>query len=348
MRRIPPSGASKRETEGNARKRRKEMFGKGLIRVWVGILVLSGMFLLGQDSWEPAECTDLDGDGYGSPADVSCMYPELDCDDGNADVYPGAPELCDEVDNQCEGDEGYGEVDEGCDMVQIPAGCFDMGDPFGEGHSGELPVHNVCISAFEMDVHEVTNAEYAACVDDGACTLPFHTMGTWERPTYYGDPAYDDFPVIWVSWDQATDYCTWAGKRLPTEAEWEYAARGGLAGKRYPWGDTISGSDANYLDSGDPWDNDTSQVEYYAPNGYGLYDMAGNVWEWVNDPYDASYYQYCVDHGIVNDPPGPATGTGRMIRGGSWESATSSLRVAARYWQYPGNVYWEVGIRCAR
>jgi hypothetical protein len=105
------------------------MFEKGLIRVWVGILVLSGMFLLGQDSWAPAECTDLDGDGYGNPASEVCMYPGLDCDDGNADVYPGAPELCDEVDNQCPGDVGYGEVDEGC-YDPTYAQSMTVGDSF--------------------------------------------------------------------------------------------------------------------------------------------------------------------------------------------------------------------------
>jgi formylglycine-generating enzyme required for sulfatase activity len=227
-------------------------------------------------------------------------------------------------------------------MAQIPAGCFDMGDHFGEGDDDELPVHNVCISAFEMDLHEVTNAEYAACVDDGGCTPPTVT-GSQTRATYYGDPAYDDFPVIWVEWYHAEHYCTWAGKRLPTEAEWEYAARGGLDGKRYPWGDTISGSDANYWGSGDPWDNDTSEVEYYAPNGYGLYDMAGNVWEWVNDYY-GDYY----DVSPPNDPPGPATGFKRILRGGSWSYDTDGLRVANRFAYTPDDQDLFIGFRCAR
>jgi formylglycine-generating enzyme required for sulfatase activity len=131
-------------------------------------------------------------------------------------------------------------------MAQIPAGCFDMGAPFPEGYEEEWPVHNVCItSGLEMDVHEVTNIEYAECVTGGGCTAPSGSV-SYTRATYYGDPAYDDFPVIYVSWYQVDEYCTWAGKRLPTEAEWEYAARGGLAGKRYPWGDTLSGTDANY------------------------------------------------------------------------------------------------------
>jgi len=229
-------------------------------------------------------------------------------------------------------------------MALIPSGCFDMGDAFGEGGGDELPVHNVCItSGFYMDVHEVTNAEYNECVGGGGCTAPGSSSSS-TRTSYYGNPDYDDFPVIYVNWDQANNYCTWAGKRLPTEAEWEYAARGGLSGNRYPWSDTISGSDANYRDSGDPWDNDTSQVEYYAANGYGLYDMAGNVWEWVNDWYQNDYY----DMSPTNDPPGPDPDTYRVLRGGSWYNATTyNLRVALRFEYTPTNQDNFMGFRCA-
>lgn len=232
-------------------------------------------------------------------------------------------------------------------MAPIHAGCFEMGDHFGEGPFDEIPVHEVCISDFEMDAHEVTNAEYAECVHVGACIAPT-SWGSATRPTYYIDPTYDDFPVIFVDWHQADAYCAWAGKRLPTEAEWEYAARGGMEGKRYPWGNMISSTSANYLDSGDPWERDTSPVGYYAANGYGLYDVAGNVWEWVSDWLEKRYYQYCVDHGIVNDPPGSIIGTYRVVRGGSWSTGAGGIRVAERGGGYPTHGLNRIGFRCAR
>ena len=288
--------------------------------------------------------TDADGDGYGDPASVLCTHSESDCDDKHATVYPGAPELCDGLDNQCAGDAGYGSIDEGyavcAHMVSVPSGCFNMGDAFTEGWPDERPVHNVCISAFEMDIHEVTNAEYAECVADSGCTAP-SSSNSYSRGTYYGDPTYNDYPVIWMEWYQVDEYCTWAGKRLPTEAEWEYAARGGFSGKRYPLGDTISSTDANY----DFNVGDTSPVESYAPNGYGLYDMAGNVWEWVADWFNETYYSVSP----TNDPKGPASGGAHVRRGGSWDHDTFGIRVAARcdfcHADRHGN---NLGGRCAR
>jgi len=285
---------------------------------------------------------DYDGDGY-----TKVVYGGTDCNDHNALVNPGASEICDDgIDNDCDGDVDGADSDCGSappNMALIPSGCFDMGDAFNEGGTNELPVHYVCItSSFYMDVHEVTNAEYAACVSGGGCSAP-GSSSSFSRGSYYGNPTYDNFPVIYVSWNQATAYCTWAGKRLPTEAEWEYAARGGLSGKRYPWGDSISGTDANYYDSGDPWDNDTSEVEYYAANGYGLYDMAGNVYEWTNDWYSSTYYSSSP----INDPPGPASGTYRVVRGGDWLGDTGPLRVANRPYNYPFNQYSYMGFRCA-
>jgi formylglycine-generating enzyme required for sulfatase activity len=286
---------------------------------------------------------DLDGDGHYKPA--SDNAPNDDCNDNNPAIHPGVTtDGCDSKDNDCDGlhDEDCSETPAG--MTLIPAGCFEMGDAFNQGYYEERPVHDVCFTTdFYMDVHPVTNAEYMACLIDGGCTAPRFSF-SFSRPTYFGDPVYDDFPVIYVSWDQATAYCAWAGKRLPTEAQWEYAARGGLSGKRYPWGDTISGTDANYLDSGDPWDNDTSPVEYYAPNGYGLYDMAGNVWEWVEDWYLDTYYYSSP----VTDPPGPESGDYRVLRGSCWMNGGQlgqriSFRAAFSYSLQSE----DIGFRCA-
>ncbi len=300
-----------------------------------------------------AECTCIGGYSGGTceipPCEPDCAGKECG-DDG-----------CGGTCGTCTGGQACNE--EGLcffnDMAQIPAGCFDMGDAFAEGYSNELPVHEVCfLEPFEMDYHEITNAEWAACVADSGCTAPAYT-GSYSRATYYGDAAYDDFPVIWVTWYQVSDYCTWAGKWLPTEAEWEYAARGGLSGNRYPWGDAISGTDANYYDSGDPWNNDTSPVEYYAPNGYGLYDMAGNVWEQVEDDYHGSYDcdanlgAYNCDSGGLAPIDGSAwvdtpRGTFRSVRGGSGGASTSGLRVANRERDDARYTSDAVGARCAR
>lgn len=245
-----------------------------------------------------------------------------------------------------EDDDGDRDIVYASEMAHIPTGCFDMGDAFNEGQIDELPVHNVCITGFDLDIHEVTNVQYEDCVDDGGCEPPSFVSSS-TRANYYETAAYADFPVIHVSWYSARNYCTWLDKRLPTEAEWEYAARGGLSGQRYPWGNTISGSDANYLNSGDEWDNDTSEVKHYAPNGYGLYDMAGNVFEWANDRWLSEYYSVSP----TNDPQGPVEGSLRMMRGGGWNNDVNTnnfLRVAWRAGPNPSSGSPMVGIRCAR
>ncbi len=236
-------------------------------------------------------------------------------------------------------------------MARISKGCFYMGDAFSEGFSDERPVHNVCITSdFYMDVHEVTNSEYAACVAGSGCNAPGYSSSA-SRAFYYGNPIYDDYPVITsVDWNRASDYCTWASKRLPTEAEWEYAARGGLSGKRYPHGDSLSCSDANYYRadlSAACWDyggldNDTHQVQSYAPNGYGLYDMTGNAREYVNDWYQSDYY----DVSPINDPPGAATGSLVILRGGFWANLSGYMRIVYRF-NTPPSGQGNIGIRCA-
>ena len=136
-----------------------------------------------------------------------------------------------------------------------------------------------------------------------------------------------------MTWNDATAYAKWAGKRLPTEGEREYAARGGLVGKRYPWGDEITHDDANYAGTGgkDKWEGwpngGTAPVGSFVANGYGLYDMAGNVWEWCQDWYGSDYYSKSP----AKNPPGPGTGSYRVLRGGSWNLSSNSLRVAYRY-----------------
>ena len=205
----------------------------------------------------------------------------------------------------------------------------------------------MCLSDFLIGRHEVTVGEYKQCVTAGGCLDPIN-MGSATRTHYYDDATntFDGFPVIWVSWDQADDYCAWVNGFLPTEAEWEYAARGGLAGARYPWGSSISGGNANYLNSGDIWDNDTSLTENYASNGYGLYDVAGNVWEWVYDWYDPLYYS--TRPNPDNDPLGPGSGTMRVVRGGAWNDPTTSLRVSLRNRTTQSSHSNTIGFRCAK
>ena len=228
-------------------------------------------------------------------------------------------------------------------MVLIPAGSFLMGSEDEE--AAEQPVHTVHLDAFYMDVYEVTNAQFKAFVDANPNWQKdriddrFHAGGyldDWPGNNYPAGKA--EHPVTWVSWYAAMAYAEWAGKRLPTEAEWEYAARGGLAGQKYPWGDAEpTPADANY-----DWNvGDTTPVGQYADNGYGLYDMAGNVWEWCLDAYDGGFY--AVSDNSRNPIAGGETiqwlrenftsipaDLGRVSRGGSWESDAQSLRVAFR------------------
>lgn len=232
----------------------------------------------------------------------------------------------------------------GVKMVTVPEGSFEMGSE--NGYSGELPVHTVYIDEFEMDIYEVTNAQYHECVEDGACQEPYLTY-SHNRFRYYGDPFYNHYPVIYVDWNMATDYCEWRGARLPTEAEWEYAARGGLEGKNYPWGDTApvcAPGAMNGANFGDCTSSDTMKVGTFAPNGYGLYDMAGNVWEWTADWYAEGYYANSPE---IN-PTGPEDGEFKMLRGGSWVITGDLLRVSDRIRSFPVDWINLYGFRCSR
>ncbi len=229
---------------------------------------------------------------------------------------------------------------DGMVMVFIPAGEFQMGSESGD--SDERPVHRVYTDAFWMDRHEVTNAMYRRCVEAGDCSPPSST-------NYYDDTQYANAPVVYVNWNQAQAYCAWTGGSLPTEAEWEKAARGGLAGAPYPWGDdppTCPPGASNGAQYAACSPSGPIDVMTFAHNDYGLYDMAGNVWEWVADWYDSNYYNSLQDG--VRNPQGPASGSSRVLRGGSWNNSENDLRVANRSRFAPGNVCNYIGFRCVR
>ena len=219
-------------------------------------------------------------------------------------------------------------------MALIPAGEFVMGR---EGSGDNSPPHPVRLSAFFLDRYEVTNAEYAAFCKATGRDLPLF----WGTDLFHSGPKYPDHPVVFVSNSDARDYAVWRGKRLPTEAEWECAARGGLVGRDYVDGDALDSSKVNFTRSGR---KGSVAVGSFPPNGYGLYDMAGNVQEWVADRYGAEYYR----NSPAEDPPGPGQGRFRVIRGGGWFTGPGCMGVGYRN-ALPSNwVDFNVGFRCAR
>ncbi len=220
------------------------------------------------------------------------------------------------------------------EMILIPAGEFLMG---AEGGGDDSPVHKVSLDAFYLDKHPVTNHQYHAYCQETGWRLPEF----WGMAMYRSGPEFPNHPVVGVSWSDARAYAEWAGRRLPTEAEWEYAARGGLVGQAFPHGESIDPSVANYRWSGI---GAPVPVGSYPANGFGLHDMCGNVVEWVADVYSADYYESSPPE----NPPGPRRGKFRVIRGGGWHSGPSCCRVHFRN-ALPAN--WKdfaVGFRCAR
>jgi formylglycine-generating enzyme required for sulfatase activity len=260
---------------------------------------------------------------------------------------------------------------DGMVMVHVPEGEFSMGNDAGP--INERPLHDVSLTAFWIDQTEVTNAMFALFIETTGYQTKAEKRGSawvfdgtgwseisgadWQHPQ---GPAtnltgLEDHPVVNVSWYDAKAYCEWNGARLPSEAEWEKAARG-VDGRTYPWGEQapagnlLNFGDVNlYPDSVDPNLNDgykfTAPVGSY-PSGaspYGALDMAGNVWEWVNDWYQEMYYTKAP----ASDPVGPNSGEGRIFRGGSWNHNILDIRSSIRMWSKPSDAIDNVGFRCA-
>lgn len=251
------------------------------------------------------------------------------------------------------------EVD-GMDQVYVPAGEFLMGSTDPEAQISEdngraypeIPQHTVYLDGYWIDKYEVTNSQFARCVDAGACEPPF-VNNSYTYTHYYDNPEFADYPVIWVTWFQARAYCEWAGRRLPTEAEWEKAARG-TDGQKYPWGEEpVTGERANFCDVNctrdianplhDDGYPDTAPVGSYPAGAspYGAMDMSGNVWEWVSTlikpyPYDAN------DGREDLEAPGE-----RVWRGGPWSNGYWWMRSSVRYRSVNFYKWYVLGIRCA-
>jgi serine/threonine-protein kinase len=238
--------------------------------------------------------------------------------------------------------------------VLVPCGPVVLGSDPGEGDTDEEPEHHVEVSAFCIDAAEVTNANYAACVAAGACTPP-GAVNSATRASYYGNSTYDGFAMVNVTWAQSDAYCLWVGKRLPTEAEWEKAARGGCEVQAptgcgpedeltYPWGDDVPTCDhANFV--GCVADVDRVQARPLGASPYGAQDLTGNVQEWVSDWYNGTAYDVCRA-GTCLDPTGPTLGSEKVFRGGHWESVPGYLRAANRFRQSAGFFDPHTGFRC--
>ena len=224
---------------------------------------------------------------------------------------------------------------DGATLVYVPEGEFLMGSNDEFAWESEKPEHLVYLDAYWIYLHEVTNDKFRLCVEDNVCKEP-------RDVTAFESSSYGDHPVVFVNWYDAETYCEWAGGRLPTEAEWEKAARG-TDGRMYPWGDESPDCNlANFLDCY----GGSSPVGFY-PDGaspYGALDMVGNALEWVSDWYDENYYRFSP----YNNPTGPATGTTRVFRGGeAYTFSGRPIRITSRYFTSPESSYsLDLGFRC--
>lgn len=225
------------------------------------------------------------------------------------------------------------------DMALIPAGEFIMGMDSEGNKSDFSPAHKVFVDSFYIDINEVSNGDYLKYCKITGYKLPEF----WNVDIFHSGESYLDYPVVGISWVDAEKYAEWAGKRLPTEAEWEYAARGGLINNEFPNGTTWETALRRNEVTGD-WENLTVKIKSFKPNGYGLYDMGGNAWEWVQDIYQHNYYEKSP----VNNPRGPEKGTNRVIRSGSWHSGEMCHKVYYRKGLTANWVDFAVGFRCAK
>jgi serine/threonine-protein kinase len=230
-------------------------------------------------------------------------------------------------------------VQDGMPQMFVPAGDFIMGYDAGTDDA-ERPAHIVFISAFWIDQTEVTNNQYSACVATRACTPPASASSS-ARTDYLTNPQFANYPVTQVSWFQAQVYCEWAGRRLPSEAEWEKAARG-TDGRLYPWGNSFERF-GNFFH---PGSGDTQPVGSY-PQGagpYGSFDMTGNVWEWVADWYQRDFYSTSP----ATNPTGPSAGQERILRGGGWSTNEYAFITTFNRFSRPPSHYGNsIGFRCA-
>jgi len=223
------------------------------------------------------------------------------------------------------------------ERILVPGGNFIMGvPPNPDSRYIDNPAHEVRVDSFYMDKYEVTNARYHEFCQETGHALPEF----WGMDVFYSGLKFPDHPVVGVSWADAEMFARWAGKRLPTEAEWEYAARGGMVQMNYPNGNELDSTLANYYGTY----GHALEAGSFPANGYGLHDMAGNVVEWVNDFYDKDYYHTSA----YENPAGPVYGKRRVIRGGGWRSGKSCNSCWFRQSLRPYWVDMNVGFRCAR
>lgn len=233
------------------------------------------------------------------------------------------------------------------EMVTIPEGLFYRGN--NQGNRDEAPRHRVYLDAFAIDIHPVTNEQFIRFLEymGGEKDLDYHDLIRLKDSRINRaagkisiESGYAKHPVVGVTWYGAYAYAAWVGKRLPTEAEWEKAAIGGVEDTLYPNGHQIEKTEANFFSS------DTTPVMSYPPNPFGLYDMAGNVYEWCQDWYSYNYYEFSSIE--PNNPKGPLQGVYRVLRGGCWKSLKPDLRVSHRHRNNPGTVNGTYGFRCAK